>query len=109
MYMVLKYLFLTFHQLSSFIYLEICNEHWLAHIRGLRLRQGRFKFELGSTPPRVVRCWNRLPRVVVESMPLEVFKKCFNVVQGHGLVENIGDRERLNWIIFTNLGDAIIL
>jgi len=54
---------------------------------GLKLHQGRFRLNIRKNffTDRVVRHWNRLPREVVESTALEVFKKHLNMAP-HNLV-----------------------
>lgn len=57
-------------------------QHLKTQGNNIKLSKGRFILDIGEIffIERVIKHWNRLPRKVVESPSLEVFKRCVDMV-----------------------------
>ena len=80
---------------------------------GLKLHQGRFTWETGKkSSKRAVGHWHRLPREVMESMFLEVFKNCGDVAPGDMVQRAVlvagGWLDQMILVDFFNLNDSMI-
>ena len=82
---------------------------------GLRLCEGRFWLNIRKNffSKNVVRHWNELPRMVIESLSLEVFKKRVDVVRRNMVywaILVVGRKlDSVILAVFFNLYDSIIV
>ena len=80
---------------------------------GLEFHQGKFRLDIQKIlfPRRVVMHWHSLPREVVESLSVEVFKNhgdvaLRNMISGHGGV-GLG-LDLMILLVFSNLNNSMI-
>jgi len=69
-----QYLKVAYKQEGSQLFTRVDNSRTRGS--GFKLREGRFRLDVRGKffTMRVVRCWNRLPREVVDAPSLEVFR-----------------------------------
>ena len=70
----LQYLKGAYEQEDSQLFIRVDNGRTRGN--GFKLKEERFRLDIRGKffAKRVLRCWNRLPREVVDAPPLELFK-----------------------------------